>query len=201
MRKTHDDIHHYRGLWRDGGRCRIEVDAPEAGKEGRCPVIVAAERDDNAGSSVTNMAEYLAAAVVARHFPHLLDASAVEGQPVVWREHYPPRRGGRGKDDRVTFAPWRIRATWLGGTLRRALGAPAWARLDRAGGRPPEGRSVAAEWRHRRDDAVFHAGPGRRARLCCGASCGAFSCPTPGPSAGVLTSFFTQLFTALIETA
>jgi len=65
MKKTHDDIHHYRGLWRDGGRCRIEVYAPEAGDADRHPVIVASERDDNAGSSVTNMAEYLAAEVVA----------------------------------------------------------------------------------------------------------------------------------------
>jgi len=31
---------------------------------------------------------------------------------------------------------------------------------DRAGGRPPGGRSVAAEWRHWRDDAVFYAGAG-----------------------------------------
>jgi len=90
------NFHHYRRIWRGGGRCHIAVYAPEAGEEGRCPVIVAAERDDNAGSSVTTMAAYLAATVVARHVPHLLDAPAAGGQPVVWREHDPPGRGERG---------------------------------------------------------------------------------------------------------
>ncbi len=41
------------------------------------------------------------------------------------------RARGPGEFDRVTFAPWRIRAVWLGGILRRALGTPHWARLDR----------------------------------------------------------------------
>jgi len=40
MRKTHDDTHRYRGLWHDGGRCRIAIYAPEAGEAGWCPVIV-----------------------------------------------------------------------------------------------------------------------------------------------------------------
>ena len=49
MRKIHDDTHHYQGSWRDGGCCRIEIYEPEAGEADRRPVIVAAERDDNAG--------------------------------------------------------------------------------------------------------------------------------------------------------
>jgi len=82
------------------------------------------------------MAEYLAAEVVARHFPHLLDAPAGEGQSIVWIEHYPPGRGVPGEYDRVTFAPWRIRAAWLGGTLRPALGPPPLgAARSRGGGR------------------------------------------------------------------
>ncbi len=90
------------------------------------------ERDDNAGSSVTNVAAYLAAAVITRHCPHLPGAPVDEGQPVVRLEHYPPQAGAAAEYDRVTFAPWRSRVDWVGGTLRRALGTPAWARLDRA---------------------------------------------------------------------
>ncbi len=132
MRKTHDYTHHYQGIWRDGGRCRIEIYVPEAGEAERHPVVVAIELDGNEGSSVTNVVEYLAAEIVARHFPHLLDKDAEGGQPVVWLEHYPPQHGAPTEYDRVTFAPWRIRAAWLEGTLRRALGTPDWARLDRA---------------------------------------------------------------------
>ncbi len=65
MRKTHDYTYEYRGIWRDGGRCRIEIYAPEAGEAGCRPVIVATERDDNAGSSVTNLA-----ALARRPAPH-----------------------------------------------------------------------------------------------------------------------------------
>ncbi len=133
MKKTYDSTHHYRGIWHGGGRCRIEVYTPEAGEAERHPVIVASGLDENEGSSVTNMAEYLAAEVVGRHFPHLLDTAVTGDQPVVWLEHYPPGGGAPAEYDRVTFAPWRIRATWLGGTLRQALGTPDWVRVDHAG--------------------------------------------------------------------
>lgn len=76
MRQTHDDTRRYRGTWRDGDRRRIAVYVPEAGEAERLPVIVAAELDENEGSSVTNMAEYLVGGVVARHFPHMLDTPA-----------------------------------------------------------------------------------------------------------------------------
>ncbi len=144
MRKTHDYTYHYRGIWRDGGRCRIEIYVPEAGEAERRPVIVASELDENDGSSVTNMAEYLAAEVIATHFPYLLDAPADGGQPVVWLEHYPPRHGAPAEYDRVTFASWRIRVAWLGGALRRALGTPEWARLDRAAVAALLGEGVAS---------------------------------------------------------
>lgn len=140
MKKTHDDTHHYRGSWRDGGCCRIAIYLPEGGETDRRPVIVASKLEENAGSSVTNMAEYLAAEIVARHFPHLLDSPSDGGQPVIWLEHYPPGRGVPGEYDRVTFAPWRIRAAWLGATMRPTFGTPAWARPEQRGMVTPPGR-------------------------------------------------------------
>lgn len=94
MKKTHDSTHHYRGIWRGGGRCHIAIYEPEVGEEGRCPVIVASELDENEGSSVTTMAEYLAAEVVGRHFPHLLDTAVTGDQPVVWLEYWPTSSSG-----------------------------------------------------------------------------------------------------------
>ena len=128
MRKTHDYTHHYRGLWRDGGRCRIEVYAPDRDEAGRPPVIVATELPDNDNTSITNLAEVLAADVVAAIFPERLE----EVEPVIWLEHYPgrrdPRRNVRSRSevDRVTFASWTPRPSWLGGVLRRTLGEPTW---------------------------------------------------------------------------
>ncbi len=43
MWKTHDYTHHYRGNWRDGGRCRIEIYAPAAVGLARRPMIVTKE--------------------------------------------------------------------------------------------------------------------------------------------------------------
>jgi hypothetical protein len=52
MRKTHDSIYRYRGIWRDGGRCHIMVYTPEAGEVGEalsyavgCVGATAARRD------------------------------------------------------------------------------------------------------------------------------------------------------------
>jgi hypothetical protein len=100
---------------------------------------VCEEVPENPGASVTNLAEYLAAEVVAQHFPALLDADAEHGQPVRWLERYPPEPGCPAMCDEVTFAPWRIRAAWLGGTLRRTLGTPHWRALSQ-----PEALALAA---------------------------------------------------------
>ena len=63
MRKMHDHIHHYRGYWSDGGRCRIRTYRGE----GDSPVAVCSQPPDNGNTSVTNMAEYLAAEVIEGH--------------------------------------------------------------------------------------------------------------------------------------
>ena len=133
MKRTHHYTHRYRGIWRDGARCRIEVYQPEPGDAARRPVIVCTELADNDNTSVTNVAEQLAAEVIARHFPHLLDAPAAGAQPVVWLEHYPAGGLWRGDAyDAVTFTPWRVRVEHLGGVVRRRLGEPDWRRLSRA---------------------------------------------------------------------
>src|SRR3954454_11418382 len=129
MRKVIEYRYCYRGTWLDGAICGIAVFLPEAGDRDRRPLIRCTEFHENAGTSVTNMAEVLAAEIVARHFPALLDADACPVQPVRWVEYYPPAPGLPGEYDEVTFDPWRIRVIWLGGVRRRALGAPAWHRL------------------------------------------------------------------------
>ncbi|HEX5506466.1 MAG TPA: hypothetical protein VFW96_27865, partial [Thermomicrobiales bacterium] len=93
------------------------------------PVIVCSEMAENTNTSVTNLAEVIAAEVIARHFPWLLDAPDGDEQPVDWVEHYPAERGLREAFDRVTFTPWRIATRWEGGVTRRCLGTPHWCRL------------------------------------------------------------------------
>ncbi len=60
MMKTHDYIHHYRGYWSDGGTCRIRIYR----EDGRAPIVICSQLPDNDNTSVTNMAEYLAAEVI-----------------------------------------------------------------------------------------------------------------------------------------
>ena len=64
MKKTHDYIHHYRGYWSDGGRCR-DQDLRQG--RSRVPVVICSQLPDNDNTSVTNMAEYLAAEVIGEH--------------------------------------------------------------------------------------------------------------------------------------
>ena len=149
MRKVREYHYRYRGIWLDGAVCGVAVYAPEVGDRDRRLLIRCTELGENAGASITNMAEALAAEVVARHFPGLLDADPEPMQPVRWVEPYPPALGVPGEHDEVTFIPWRIRVTWLGGVRRMALGSPIWRRLspEESGtlfGPSPQGRDEAA---------------------------------------------------------
>ena len=63
MKKTHDYIHYYRGFWSDGGKCRIRIYR----EYGQAPVVICSQLPNNMNTSVTNMAEYLAAEVVEEH--------------------------------------------------------------------------------------------------------------------------------------
>jgi len=128
--KTVDAVHRFRGVWdqEPEGICRLRIFQ----ESGRTPVIVCTELDENPSmTSVTNLAEILAAEVIAQYFP----ARFEELEPVVWIEHYPgfedQRRGTRQPPqfDRVGFASWSPRRVWLGGQARLSLGEPDWRPL------------------------------------------------------------------------
>ncbi len=61
--KTHDYIHCYRGYWSGGGKCRIRIYR----EEGQDHVVICSQLPDNENTSVTSMAEYLAAEVIQKH--------------------------------------------------------------------------------------------------------------------------------------
>ena len=114
MRKTHDYTHHYRGYWSDGGRCRIRIYR----EEGEPLVVVCSQLPDNMNTSVTNMAEYLAAEVIEAHsLP----------TPLVWIEHYPEHEGKPGEWSLVRFSSWQAEEVRLGGAWRRRVGSLGWS--------------------------------------------------------------------------
>src|SRR3712207_2515847 len=91
MKKTHDYIHHYRGYWSDGGKCRIRIYQ----KKGQAPVVICSQLPDNDNTSVTNMAEYLAVEVIEEHSL---------AAPLTWIEHYPEHEGEIGEHSLVVFS-------------------------------------------------------------------------------------------------
>ena len=97
MRKTWDGVFPYRGYHGCSSRCRLRV-YEESGKP---PVVIATEREDNPGTSITNMAEHLATAVW-----QMLERPE---HGLVWIEHYQDRALIGGKPlfkeefDSVTF--------------------------------------------------------------------------------------------------
>ncbi len=117
MKKTHDYVHEYRGYWSDGGRCGIRIYRGEA----EPPVVVCSQLPDNTNTSVTNMAEYLAAEVVGKHsLP----------TPLVWLEHYPEHQGRIGEWSLVRFSSWEPKEVSLGAVRRRRVGSPRWSHLS-----------------------------------------------------------------------
>ena len=117
MKKTHDYIHHYRGYWSDGGKCRIRIYR----EEGRSPVVICSQLQDNENTSVTNMAEYLAAEVIKeRSLP----------TPLTWIEHYPEHEGEVGEYSLVMFSAWELEEDCLGGVWRCRVGSPAWSPIS-----------------------------------------------------------------------
>ena len=128
LRKSHDYLYEYRGLWQDGATVRIRIYSGPLIR----PVVITTEPPDNPGSSVTNMVEYLAAEIIEQHFS---DTADEHGRPV-FIEHYPPRQLGNRRGDEtfdlVEFPLTQPKPVLVGGRWRTSLGEPSWRRLDKA---------------------------------------------------------------------
>jgi hypothetical protein len=126
MRKTADYLHQFRGMWdrEPEAVCWVRVFA----EEGQTPVIVMSEHPANPSTSVTNMAELLAAELIQQHFPGRFDFVP----PAILLEHYPTEYHHSGRVarkatwDRLSFHSWAPRRVWLGGRERLAFGEPHW---------------------------------------------------------------------------
>ncbi len=112
--KTHDYIHRYRGYWSDGGKCRIRIYQEQGGS----PVVICSQLPENKNTSVTNMAEYLAAEII--------DEQGL-ATPLTWIEHYPQHRGKPGEYSLVRFSFWERTEVCLGGVWRWRVGSPRWS--------------------------------------------------------------------------
>jgi len=123
--KTADFRHAYRGYYDEGGICRVRL----FGKEHLPPVVAVSQLEENRNTSVTNMAEYLAAEIGAKYFPERLETR----EPFVWLEHYshPEEEDPTLREiwSRVTFDSYTPRLVTLGGVLRTKLGLPRFKYL------------------------------------------------------------------------
>jgi hypothetical protein len=116
VKKTHDYIHHYRGYWSDGGKCRIRIYR----EAGRSPLLICSQLQDNHNTSVTNMVEYIAAEVIEEYsLP----------TPLTCIEHYPEHEGEIGEYSLVKFSSWELTKVCLGGVWRYRVGSPRWSPL------------------------------------------------------------------------
>jgi hypothetical protein len=102
VKKIRDYLHHNRGYWFDGGRCRIRIYR----EDGQVPAVMCLQLPDNDNTFVTNMAEYLAVEVIEGYrLP----------TPLVWVEYYPDHEGEIGEYSLVMFAIWEREEVCLGG--------------------------------------------------------------------------------------
>jgi hypothetical protein len=116
-----------------GGHCRIRIFESASDD---LPVVVCTEPDDNAGMSITNAAEYIAAAVLAQN-PEIFDPfslGSVPGvgydKPMIWIEHYQTGARGTPEDaatfDIVEFSHYEPRAVLRAGEWGKEIGEPSW---------------------------------------------------------------------------
>jgi hypothetical protein len=80
MRKTRNYIHNYRGYWSERGKYRISIYR----QDDHNPVVLCSQLTDNDNTSVSDMAEYLAAKAIKEHHLPI---------PLLWVKHYPKHYG------------------------------------------------------------------------------------------------------------
>ena len=126
MRKTHDYHYQYHGFWRPGGVCRVRIYE----EEDRPPVVLCSELPENTNTSITNMAESLAAEIIRAHFPDRFEAV---DEPIIWIEYYGFLYGESAASyARVSFDSYRPCLTTNGsGGPRVRIGRPQWKHLRR----------------------------------------------------------------------
>lgn len=129
LSKTADFVYPYRGYYDAGGVCRVRLFA----KAALPPVVVVSQLPESRNTSITNMSEYLAAEIGAKHFPHRFETR----DPFEWIEHYSyPEESDpalRETWTRVRFDSYTPRLVTLGGVVRTKLGMPRWKYVP-----PPE---------------------------------------------------------------
>jgi hypothetical protein len=75
-----DSKHVYRGYSAPGAVCRIRIFDGVGG----IPVVIASELDENNNTSITNLAEYVAAEVLLEYLSQRIG----QDEPFIWIEHY-----------------------------------------------------------------------------------------------------------------
>jgi hypothetical protein len=126
MRKTRDYLLHF--PVGDGEVfCRLRIFE----KPGRVPVVVVTELSLGAGPRLAKVEPYLAAEVLARHFPDRFELP----EPVHWVEH---RERGEWELRRnvpefylVEFASYTPRLETRGARTQRRIGRARWTRVAR----------------------------------------------------------------------
>ena len=118
-------VHDYISPTPGGGKCRIRLYLPE--EKDYAAVVICTEVHDNAGMSITNCAEVLAAQVMAAN---RLD------EYMIWVEHYEDGARGTTEDphtfDLVNFTNYEpVEFVSARGWSKR-IGRPSWQALDRA---------------------------------------------------------------------
>lgn len=124
----------YQGYSGCQSECQIEI----LRRDGQPPIVIATELPDNQGTSITNMAEQLAAEINVRYLGGRVGEPAA---PMVWIEHYLCRcpYAKRGLHELftcesysvVTFGSSVINEVWQHGRMSVTLGTPNWQHLER----------------------------------------------------------------------